>query len=144
MHESYFSRHLFTLNGLLRWSWQSSGPGVSALSLAHSGSALLCGFDDGAIRVWRLHDRALLANYVPAPAPVLCIAPAEGMIFVGTSRADLLAYPAMYVEDVPVPADMAEALEATQQRADGSVRERRQSHERRDAAPLSAAVVSGL
>ena len=92
--------HLFTLNGLPRWSWQSAGPGVSALSLARGGGALLCGFDDGAISVWRLHDRAPLAHYVAAPAPVVCIAHSDSLLFVGSARADLLTYPVVWNVDV--------------------------------------------
>jgi len=92
--------HVFTLNGLRVWSWESAGAGVSALQLSLCGAALLCGFDDGSIEVWRLHDRRTLAQYEAAPAPVVCMAPADGWLYVGTSRADLLSYPAVEWSDI--------------------------------------------
>ena len=98
--------HLFTPNGLIVWSWQQSGAGVSALRLSPCGGALLCGFDDGSICVWRLHDRRPLCQYVSAPAPVVCIAPTDGGLLVGTSRADVLVYPVWFaVDSVPVSCD---------------------------------------
>ena len=90
--------HLFTLNGLLAWSWESESAGVSAIKLASGGATLLCGFDDGSLSAWRLHDRQPLCQFVPAPAPVisLSVSPADGCLVVGTSRADVLAYPALW------------------------------------------------
>ena len=91
--------HVFTLNGLPVWSWASIGAGVSALQLSLCGGALLCGFDDGSVCVWRLHDQHLLEQYASAPAPIVCLAPADGWIYVGTSRADLLCYPSTWSVD---------------------------------------------
>ena len=85
--------HLFTLNGLLVWSWAITGAGVSAVELSPCGTALLCGFDDGSLGAWRLHDRRPLVQYVSAPAPIVCVSPAEGGLLVGTSRSDLVIYP---------------------------------------------------
>lgn len=85
--------HLFTLNGLLVWSWAITGAGVSAVELSPCGTALLCGFDDGSLGAWRLHDRRPLVQYVSAPAPIVCLSPAEGGLLVGTSRSDLVIYP---------------------------------------------------
>ena len=86
--------HLYTINGLLAWSWLSDSAGISAVSLSPCQAALICGFDDGAILAWRLHDRQPLGHYVHAPAPVVCLSPTSEALFVGTSRADLLCYPA--------------------------------------------------
>ena len=90
--------HLFTLNGLLGWSWESAGAGISAVRLDAAGDTLLCGFDDGGLAAWRLHDRTPLCQFVSAPAPVVCLAisAADGCLLVGTSRADLLVYPALW------------------------------------------------
>jgi hypothetical protein len=102
--------HLFTLNGLLAWSWESCAAGVSALALSSCGGALFCGFDDGAIRSWRLHDLKALVQYVPAPAPITCLFPAEGGLLVGTSQRHLLIYPAFSsVDDALQHAKEAEA-----------------------------------
>jgi hypothetical protein len=59
---------------------------------------MLCGFDDGSISAWRLHDRQPLCLFTTAPAPVvsLAISACDGCLLVGTSRADLLIYPAMW------------------------------------------------
>jgi len=93
--------HLFTLNGLLAWSWASSDAGVSALELSSCGGALLCGFDDGSLRTWRLHDLQPLMQLEPAPAPITCLFPADGGLLVGTSQRHLLVYPAFTsVDDV--------------------------------------------
>ena len=87
---------------------ESTGAGVSALRLSACGGALLCGFDDGNLR-WRLHDRRPLCHYQCAPAPIVCLAPADGSLYVGTSRADLLCYPAMWSVFEPVaPLDEGE------------------------------------
>ena len=102
--------HLFTLNGLLAWSWESCAAGVSALALSSCGGALFCGFDDGAIRSWRLHDLKALVQYVPAPAPITCLFPADGGLLVGTSQRHLLIYPAFTsVDDALQQAREAEA-----------------------------------
>ena len=55
----------------------------------------------GALAAWRLHDRQTLCHFVKAPAPVVCLAPADGCFYVGTSRADLLAYPSIWNVDEP-------------------------------------------
>ena len=84
--------HLFTINGLLVWSWTSAGSGVSALSLTPYGDGLICGFDDGQLCVWRLSDREPLVTYEQAPAPIVCLAVTDAHLLVGTSRAELLMY----------------------------------------------------
>ena len=84
---------------------------VNALcdDLSACGGALLCGFDDGSICAWRLHDRRPLCHYQREPAPIVCLAPADGSLYVGTSRADLLCYPAMWSVFEPVaPLDEGE------------------------------------
>ena len=53
---------------------------------------LLCGYDDGALFAWSLHDRCLLVRYAPCPAPVVSMVVTESHLFVATSRADLLVY----------------------------------------------------
>ena len=83
--------HLFTLNGALVWS-ASIDAGVSALTLSPCGGVLLCGYDDGALFAWSLHDRQLLVRYATCPAPVVSIVVSESHLFVATSRADLLVY----------------------------------------------------
>jgi len=86
------SLHLFTLNGSLVWSAPLSGRGVSAFCLSPCQTTLACGFDDGALCAWSLHDRRELAKYEPCPAPVVCMALTDSCLFVGTSRAELLMY----------------------------------------------------
>ena len=83
--------HLFTLNGALVWS-ASIDAGVSALTLSPCGGVLLCGYDDGALFAWSLHDRCLLVRYAACPAPVVSMVVTESHVFVATSRADLLVY----------------------------------------------------
>jgi len=94
--------HLFTLNGLRVWS-ASLHAGASALCLSPCHTALLCGFDDGALCAWSLHDRELLAEYEPCPAPVVCMALTDACLVVGTSRSDIVKYPAPPLADVHYP-----------------------------------------
>ncbi len=96
--------HLFTPNGLPVWSWSSQGAGISASALSPCGAALLCGFDDGTLVAWRLHDRQPLGAFLPAPAPVVCLATTRDAFFVGTSRDDLLCYAAPHRWEAPAPA----------------------------------------
>ena len=84
--------HLLTLNGLPVWSVPVDA-GLSALALSPCGGALVCGFEDGALSVWSLHERQPLVQYAAAPAPVVVIAATEQHLLVGTSRAELLVYP---------------------------------------------------
>ena len=104
--------HLFTLNGLLAWSWEAEGAGCSAVRLSLNGDVLLCGFDDGSLCAWRLHDRQPLCHFTSAPAPITCLAisPLDGCLVVGTSRAELLIYPALWTTDYS--ADEADAIAA--------------------------------
>uniref|UniRef100_A0A7S0L8V8 BEACH domain-containing protein n=1 Tax=Coccolithus braarudii TaxID=221442 RepID=A0A7S0L8V8_9EUKA len=94
--------HLFSLNGLLVWS-NSLPAGISALSLTPCHSVLVCGFDDGSLRAWSVHDHVELTRYVPCPAPVVCLSVGDGFLLVGTSRTDVLRYPMPPVDSVLLP-----------------------------------------
>ena len=85
--------HLYTLNGHLVWTAPLSA-GVSSLALSPCQTSLLCGFDDGHLCAWSLHDRAVLAEYEPCPAPIVCLVIADGKLLAATARAELIVYAA--------------------------------------------------
>lgn len=94
--------HLYSLNGLHVWS-SSLPAGAAAIELTPCQSVLVCGFDDGSIRAWSVHDRAALVEYAPCPAPIVCLSISDGFLFVGTSRADVFRYMMPPVEAVVYP-----------------------------------------
>ena len=75
-----------------RFTGMGFGYLAAGLPLLTALSAVICGFDDGQLCMWRLFDRQRIVVYEPAPAPVVCLAVTEAHLLVGTSRAELLMY----------------------------------------------------